>query len=89
VPGYIQVLEKFDPNAQTVVQATAATGQQLDITTQNVKRMRIDRDHVPVDRTRSIALMLDGQPLEWLARSKVHEFERSVNGRWQPVKPAP
>ena len=89
VPGYIQIIEKFDPKARTVAQATAASGQQLDIMTQNVKRMRIDRDRVPVDKTRSIALMLDGQPLEWLPRSKVEAFERSINGRWQPVKPNP
>ncbi len=89
VPAYIQIIEKFDPKARTVVQATAATGQQLEVVTQNVKRMRIDRDQVPVDKMKSIALMLDGQPLEWLSRSRVEEFERSVNGRWQPVKPKP
>lgn len=57
------------------------------IETRNVQRLHIDRDTSPLDRNRSVALILDGQGLEWLARSKVVEFERSPNGVWMPVKP--
>jgi len=42
---------------------------------------------VPLSRRRSISLQLDGQGLEWLAHSKVVEFERSMAGEWIPVKP--
>lgn len=88
IPAYLAVLNRFDP-AQTVM-ATAHTGpgNRLVVDTRNVRRLRIDRAALPLQRGAAIVLRLDGQPIEWLADSEVTVFERSINGDWTPVRPA-
>jgi len=87
LPEYLTIVERFKPAERAAAQVTTETGNRLVIDTRNVRRLRIDRDRVPLNQRRSIALLLDGQGLEWLPHSKVVEFERSVNGGWTPVKP--
>lgn len=87
LPKYLKLVERYDAAAQAEVKVVEAEGRRLTLTTQNVKRLRIDRVESPLVRGRSINLRLDGQPLEWLANSPVTEFERSANGVWAPVKP--
>lgn len=86
-PAFTRVLARFKDTEPASVRATRIDDQQLVIVTENVQRLFIDRGDVPLDTSRSIALMLDGQPVEWLSTSKVTEFERSVNGKWSPVRP--
>jgi hypothetical protein len=87
IPEYLTIVRRYDPGAAAQVQVTTVAGHRLVIETRNVQCLHIDRDTSPLDRSRSIALVLDGQGIEWLARSKVVEFERSPNGVWMPVKP--
>lgn len=84
------MVKRFKAGISAEVTARTEGGQRLIVATQNVQRLRIARSDVPmVDATRSIVLLLDGQPLEWTAGSKVEEFERSENGRWQPAPREP
>jgi hypothetical protein len=86
-PDYVTVLERFDERAPVQVQVQPARGNRLAIDTQNVKRMRLARERLPIDGRRTVALQLDTQGIEWLANSPVVEFERSTNGAWTPVRP--
>ncbi len=87
LPDYVEILERFDPQRPASVTVHAEASNRLVVLTRNVRRMRIDRERVPLDRRRSISLQLDGQGMEWLARSPVDEFIRSVNGPWDVAKP--
>lgn len=86
-PEYITIIERFEPQRRASVEARREDGNRLVIETRNVRRMRIDRTRAELNLRRSVALQIDGQGLEWLAKSEVTDFERSVNGEWQPVKP--
>lgn len=87
LPEYLTLVARFDAQQPVRVQVISAEGRRLVLDTHNVSRLRIDRAQVPVQRDRSIVLLLDGQGIEWLASSKVVEFERSENGVWRPVRP--
>jgi hypothetical protein len=87
LPEYLTIVSRFDPHERATAAARIAPGNRLVIETRNVKRLRVDRDKVPLNLRRSIALELDTQGIEWLARSTAEEFERSVNGEWTAVKP--
>jgi hypothetical protein len=87
LPDYVAITARIHPDQRTSAQVRTESGNRLVIDTRNVRRLRINRDRVPLNRRRSISLQLDGQGLEWLASSKVVEFECTVNGEWVPVKP--
>jgi hypothetical protein len=87
LPEYLTILAPIRTDAPATARVLKCGDQRLAIETRNVHRLRIDRDRLPLNPRRSIALVLDGQSLEWLARSQVEEFERSPNGVWVPVNP--
>ncbi len=77
VSEYLTVLERYEPQKPATARAQTGPGNRLTIDT---------RDAVPLRADRNIVLQLDGQGFEWLAGSRVTEFERSDNGVWSPVK---
>jgi hypothetical protein len=87
LPEYLTIVARSDPQERATAEARIEAGNRLVIQTRNVRRLRLDRDKVPLNLRRSIALELDTQGIEWLARSTAEEFERSVNGEWTAVKP--
>jgi len=87
LPEYVTLVERFNPRQPPAVRVRTEEPSRLVIETRNVRRLRIDRTRLPLDRRHSIALQLDGQGIEWLPKSEVVEFERSPNGDWGPFKP--
>ena len=87
LPDYLTLAARFDSQQPAHATVLGAADHRLAIDTRNVQRLRIDRERLPFKHDRSIALILDGQGIEWLANSRVVEFERSANGAWTPVKP--
>ncbi len=87
LPEYLTIVAKLHADATADAQVLTAERQRLVLETRNVQRVRIDREKLPLDRRLSVALVLDGQAVEWLAKSPVTEFERSPNGVWVPVAP--
>lgn len=87
LPAYLTILSKFETRRPARVQVLVAEGRKLELTTDNVQRLNIDRDTLPLERNRSLVLIIDDQAVEWLARSQVTEFVRSPTGVWEPVKP--
>jgi hypothetical protein len=87
LPNYLTLVARIDARQPARAEVLGAAEQRLAVNTHNVKRLRIERGRLPFRKDRSIALILDGQGIEWRADSKVVEFERSPNGAWMPVKP--
>ena len=85
-PPYVDI-EALEHNGRPArVTAQIEGGIRLLLQTENVRRLTIRRSVAPLARDRSTILVLDGQPLEWLASSKVETFARSANGVWTPVR---
>ncbi|MCK4341148.1 MAG: hypothetical protein KAY37_05420 [Phycisphaerae bacterium] len=87
LPDYLAIINRIEADEAVDVRIVTAADRKLMLETRNVRRLHIDRAQVPVDKDRSIVLVLDGQVLEWRANSKVVEFERTPAGVWIPVKP--
>ncbi len=87
LPEYLEVLRRFDTDRPARVQVLDTAERRLVLDTHNVRRIRIDRATAPVRPDRSVALILDGQGIEWVANSKTTLFERTRNGEWLPVPP--
>jgi type IV secretory pathway VirB10-like protein len=89
-PDYVRILAVLDPKQPARVTVETSPQNDLVISTRNVRLLEIDRERVPLNIRKSIALRLDGQVIEWTAGSTTRVFECSVNGVWQsarPVKP--
>lgn len=88
LPDYLHVTRRFEINRPIRVTATIQGDRRLIIESENVQRIKIDRAQIPLRRDRSIILQLDGQPIEWMVKSEVTEFERTSTGIWVDVPPA-
>jgi hypothetical protein len=86
-PDYLVVVARYKEHERAKASARIEPGNRLVVETYNVRRLHIDREKLALDRRRSISLQLDGQGIEWTPRSSIVEFERSINGLWEPVKP--
>jgi hypothetical protein len=89
LPEYIRVMERFRADEPADVQVEITSPTRLVIRTRNVRKLWIDRDRLPMETGQSLVLQLDGQGIEWTARSKVRQFERSANGDWSGTRPEP
>ena len=86
LPDYLKIVERHDASEPGHVDFRITSRRRLEIETRNVRRLRIERSLLPMDTDGSIVLRLDGQGIEWTARSTTVEFERSANGAWTPVR---
>lgn len=76
-----------DASPHRVVEVISA-GNRLSIKTENVRRLRLHRSRAPgLTASGSVAILVDGQGIEWLVRTDVLELERSASGAWAPVDP--
>ncbi len=87
LPEYMTIVARFHAADRAHLEVRTEPNNRLIIDTRNVRRLHIDRAKLPLDKNRRIILLLDGQGIEWLARSPVSDFARSPNGEWLPVKP--
>lgn len=87
VSGVAEVLELINPNEAYQSIEAAAPPNKFTLTTRNIKRMRLSRDHIGgMRQDRSISLLVDGQGIEWLPKSRVIELRRTTTGAWEVVK---
>ncbi len=89
IPEYFKIVNRFDRTKTVHFQSRVESGNRLVIQTRNIRRLRIDRAALPLAGDKRIILQLDDQGIEWTASSCVVEFERSLSGEWQPIKPEP
>lgn len=89
LPPYLSVVERIDPGQQARVYATPIAPNKLEVTTENVKRLRLTRERLPLSRHRSTVLRIDGQGIEWTPKYVAVELERSPAGAWTVVRRKP
>ena len=85
IPDYLKVLELYDDTEPAYVEISITSPRRMVIETRNVRKIHIDRKRLPMNTRHNIILRLDGQGIEWTAKSKTEEFERSINGDWSPL----
>lgn len=85
-PDYIVVLERFTADRPYRLDARIEQDTRLVIRTDNIKRLQIRRAHSGLSPSRSVAILIDQQGIEWVARLDAVELERSVNGAWRPAE---
>lgn len=88
-PPFLAVMEEIDPANRSKVNVTLTPPRKLVLDTDNVKRLRLTRERLPLTRNRSIVLQIDGQGIEWTANHVAIELERSTAGEWSVVRRRP
>jgi hypothetical protein len=84
-PRYLAIVEQVDADQDAKVQATIRPPTGLELETENVKRLRITREGLPLVQNRSIVLRIDGQGIEWTRHYVAVELERSSAGTWTVI----
>ncbi len=88
-PRYVSIVEQLHSGQDARVTATIELPTKLELTTDNVSRLRITREGLPLARDRSIVLRIDGQGIEWTRQYLAVELERSSAGVWTVVRRRP
>ncbi len=88
-PKYVRILERERSDASASLDATARGNAVVRLETNNVKRLRLIRDELPFRATRSVAVRIDQQGIEWSPRHAWIELERSRSGEWTVVARSP
>ena len=88
-PRYLAIVEQVHPDRDPKVRATIVSPTKLELETDNIKRLRITREGLPLASNRSIVLRIDGQGIEWTREYLAVELERSSAGVWTVVRRRP
>lgn len=88
-PHYVSIVEEIKPAQPSKVHARIVSPTKLVLTTENVKRIRVTRQGLPLARNRSIVLRIDDQGIEWTRQYLAVELERSRAGEWTVVRRRP
>jgi hypothetical protein len=85
-PPYVSIVELIDAGQRPAVRVTPVAPRKLIVATQNVKRLRLTREGLPLARDRSIVLSIDGQGIEWTQECLKVELEWTPAGAWSVVR---
>jgi hypothetical protein len=85
---WIEVVALINPDQPGTIVADQKRPRTLDLTTRNVKRLRVDFNRSQLDRNKRVIVHLDqGRGMDLgRKRSSVYVFQRSRNGGWGIVK---
>lgn len=89
LPEYVSIVERIDPSRPAQLAVNLEPPRELELTTDNVRRLWLTRDGLALSRNRSIVLRIDGQGIEWTPRFVAVELERSQAGAWTVVERRP
>ncbi len=89
VPDYMTILARFDEREPFELSASARRPSVLEIRSRNVQRIRLARAELPLEKSRSVMIRIDGYGIEWTPRRSVVELERSQNGAWRVADERP
>lgn len=84
-PRYLAIVEQIQADQDAAIRATIHPPTKLELETNNIKRLRITREGLPLAQNRSIVLRIDGQGIEWTQQYIAVELERSSAGIWTVV----
>ncbi len=80
-PPYIAVIEQFD-NRKPRLEATIASPTTLQLRTDGIRQLRLFKEHWPHEVGGSIAVLIDGQGIEWTRRRAVLDLVCGQSGGW-------
>lgn len=86
VPDYVVVLERFASDKPYAIDVKSDDPLRLTIRTNNIKRLQIRRHGSGLSETKSVAIQIDLQGIEWTPKLDAVELARSANGAWLPVE---
>jgi hypothetical protein len=81
-PRYLAIVEQIHADREASIRSTVRSPTKLELETDNVKRLRITREGLPLLQNSSIVLRIDGQGIEWTRHYTAVELERSPAGTW-------
>lgn len=88
-PGWLKITEFADADRLATSVGTFPERNRIYVNTDNVRRLRVHVDQLPLAPNRRTILQIDNQPME-LVRSRDRRYvylERQPNGSWQSVTP--
>jgi len=88
-PRYLAIVESIDPAKRPTVTTRIEAPRLLEVDTDNIQRLRLTREGLPLAANRSIVLRIDGQGIEWTPNVLAIELERSPAGVWSVVRRRP
>jgi hypothetical protein len=85
IPRFISITEEIEPQRLSSVDVAVLPPRKLELNTENIKRLRLTREGLPLAKNSSIVLRIDGQGIEWTPRYIAVELERSPTGLWTVI----
>ena len=85
IPRFISITEEVDPQLLSSVDVSVLPPRKLELKTENIRRLRLTREGLPLTKNASIVLQIDGQGIEWTSRYIAVELERSPTGIWTVI----
>lgn len=86
IPDFVLVLERFSNDKPFSIDVRVDDMQRVTLRTTNIKRLQIRRAGSGLSQTRSVAISIDQQGIEWTPKLDAVELERSINGAWRPAE---
>ncbi|HOW71319.1 MAG TPA: hypothetical protein PKY77_12015 [Phycisphaerae bacterium] len=89
-PGWLRILSLIDPKAAAACSGQFAVKNQIEVTTDNVRQIRIHISHLPLAERKRIILRIDDQPIELARKNRDYVIlERRTTGEWNVAKSLP
>ncbi len=87
-PGWLRITEMMDGDSLAKTTGTFPERNRIYIDTDNVQRIRIHIDQLPISPNKRIILRIDDQPMELARRDRLYVYlEKQTNGAWASVEP--
>ena len=81
-PAYLTIVDVF-PNRDTPkLEATISSPTSLQLHTDGIRRIRLEKSQWPHDVAGSIAINIDGQGIEWTRKRAILELVCGKSGGW-------
>lgn len=88
-PPYLSIVEPI-PGRTPKLEASIASPTTLQLHTDGIRQLRLIKEHWPHEISGSIAVLIDGQGIEWTRKRAVLDLFCGKNGGWSvlPENPA-
>ncbi len=86
-PGWLKIVQLADDNALATCSGSFPEKNEIQVDTNNVRRLRLHIGHLPLAQRKRIVLHIDGQAMELAHKNRAFIlFERSHTGQWRIVR---
>ncbi|MBP7936615.1 MAG: hypothetical protein KA354_18390 [Phycisphaerae bacterium] len=89
-PGWLKILSLIDPKTTATCSGQFAVKNQIEVTTDNVRQIRIHISHLPLAERKRIILRIDDQAIELARKNRDYVIvERRTTGEWNVARSLP